>query len=84
VILETLRSIPVPDAHHDLSRVLAIISRLGEDTGISRLFSLLLFPSYTHSGKQQAAGKLLHLVLMLIGSCFQMERLKERQSGADG
>jgi len=31
VILETLRSIPVPDIHHDLSRVLAIISRLGED-----------------------------------------------------
>lgn len=32
VILETLRSIPVPDVHHDLRRVLAIISRLGEDT----------------------------------------------------
>lgn len=33
VILDTLRSIPVPDVHHDLSRVLAIISRLGEDSG---------------------------------------------------
>ena len=33
VILETLRSIPVPDDQHDLSRVLAIISRLGEDPG---------------------------------------------------
>ena len=33
VILETLRSIPVPDTSHDLSRVLAIISRLGEDPG---------------------------------------------------
>lgn len=32
VILETLRSIPVPDVHHDLRRVLAIISRLGEDS----------------------------------------------------
>ena len=34
VILETLRSIPVPDVHHDLRRVLAIISRLGEDSGM--------------------------------------------------
>lgn len=34
MILETLRSIPVPDVHHDLRRVLAIISRLGEDTGM--------------------------------------------------
>lgn len=33
MILETLRSIPVPDVNHDLSRVLAIISRLGEDSG---------------------------------------------------
>ena len=33
VILETLRSIPYPDTHHDLSRVLTIISRLGEDPG---------------------------------------------------
>ena len=36
VILETLRSIPVPDVHHDLRRVLAIISRLGEDSGMKR------------------------------------------------
>ena len=35
VILETLRSIPVPDVHHDLRRVLAIISRLGEDSGMT-------------------------------------------------
>ena len=34
MILETLRSIPVPDVHHDLRRVLAIISRLGEDSGM--------------------------------------------------
>ena len=42
VILETLRSIPVPDTHHDLSRVLAIISRLGEDPGIN-FHSIFLF-----------------------------------------
>ena len=37
VILETLRSIPYPDTHHDLSRVLTIISRLGEDPGEEEL-----------------------------------------------
>lgn len=59
VILETLRSIPVPDDDHELSRVLAIISRLGEDSGMSPLFC-----RFDHTHIQEGRQELLLLMLL--------------------
>ncbi len=61
MILETLRSIPVPDVHHDLRRVLAIISRLGEDSGMTGTKMCVCVAQNNHHYHNNNAGSRLVL-----------------------